>query len=189
MKRPGFFEGVGVALAVSIVGSVLFSVLATLFAGGFVLRGLIAALSLLYLLYLLKRSEERVGRITTLTAWLAAALGIWLLGLSLPLYLLAHLGLVWLVRSLYFHAGLIAAFADLGLALFGVAAALWAWLTTGSLGLSLWSFFLVQALFVLIPARFKRRKELSAGSQAEADRFQHAYRVAEAAVSKLSSTH
>jgi hypothetical protein len=188
MKRPDFFEGVGVALAASVGGGVIFTVLVTLFAGGFVLRGLIAALGLLYLIYLLRRSAERVGRITTLTLWLVAALVIWLLGLSLPLYLLAHLGLVWLVRSLYYHAGLIAALADLGLALFGLAAAVWAWLVTGSLGVSLWCFFLVQALFVLIPARLKSKTARSTASAAEADPFQHAYRTAQAAVAKLSST-
>ncbi|MGD8910278.1 MAG: hypothetical protein PVF13_02335 [Chromatiales bacterium] len=188
MKRPGFVEGVGVALAASVGGGVIFTVLATLFAGGFVLRMLIATLGLLYMLYLLRRSSERVGRITTLAVWLLAALGIWLLGLSLPLYLLAHLGLVWLVRCLYFHAGLIAAFADLGLVLFGLAAAVWAWLVTGSLGISLWCFFLVQALFALIPARLKSKTARNTPSAAEADPFQHAYRTAEAAVTKLSST-
>ncbi len=187
MKRPGFFEGVGVALAASIGGGVLFTVLAGLFAGGFVLRGLVALLGLLYVSYLLRRSKERVGRVTTLSLWLVAALGIWLLGLSLPLFLLAHLGLIWLVRSLYFHAGLIAAFADLGLLLFGLAAAVWAWLETGSLGLSFWCFFLVQALFVLIPAQLRRGRSRSPASAAEADPFQQAYRTAEAAVTRLST--
>jgi hypothetical protein len=187
MKRPGFFEGVGVALAASVTGGVLFTVLAGLFAGGFVLRGLVALLGLLYVIYLLSRSAERIGRITTLSAWLAAALGIWLLGLSLPLYLLAHLGLVWLVRSLYFHAGPITALADLGLTLFGLAAAVWSWLHTGSLGLSLWSFFLLQALFTFIPAQFRRGSSRNPASAAETDPFQQAYRTAEAAVAKLST--
>jgi hypothetical protein len=186
MKRPSFFEGVGVALAASLVGGVLFTVLATLFAGGFVLRGVIAALGLLYLLYLLRRSAERVGRVTTLTLWLVAALAIWLLGLSLPLYLLSHLGLLWLVRSLYFHAGLIGAFADLGLVLFGLAAAVWAWLVTNSPALSLWCFFLVQALFALIPARITGKRVGTRASAVEEDPFQHAYRTAQAAVTKLS---
>lgn len=187
MKRPTFFEGVGVALAASIAGGVLFTVLATLFASGFVLRGLIAGLALVYVLYLLRRSGERVGRLTALAAWLAAASGIWLLGLSPPLYVLAHLGLVWLVRSLYFYSSLISAFADLGLLLFGLAAAVWALLATGSLGVGLWCFFLVQALFVVIPARIKRRS--AQRTVADADRFQRAYRVAEAAVTKLSNSH
>ncbi len=187
MKRPTFFEGAGVALAASVAGGVLFTVLATVFAGGFVLRGLIASLGLLYVLYLLRRSKERVGRVTTLAVWLAATLSIWLLGLSLPGYLLAHLALIWLVRSLYFHASLIATFADLGLVLFGLASAVWAWLVTGSLGISLWCFFLVQALFGLIPASIKRRSALSVAASAETDPFQRAYRTAEAAVSKLYS--
>ncbi len=186
MKRPGFFEGVGVALSASLAGGVLFTALADLFAGGFVLRGLIALLGLLYVAYLLRRSEERVGRITTLSLWLAAALGIWLLGLSLPLYLLAHLSLVWLVRSLYFHTGPIAALADLGLLLFGLAAAVWAWLETGSLGLAFWCFFLVQALFVLIPANLRRGPSRRSAAATEADPFQQAYRTAEAAVARLS---
>ncbi len=185
MKRPSFFEGVGVALTASIGGGVLFTVLITLFAGGFVLRALIAALGLLYVLYLLRCSEERVGRISAVAVWLAAASGIWLLGLGLPLYLLAHLGLVWLVRSLYFHASLIGAFADLALVSLGLAAGVWGWLTTGSVGIGLWCFFLVQALFVLIPARIKPRSAQPAAAQT--DRFQHAYRAAEAAVAKIST--
>jgi small-conductance mechanosensitive channel len=187
MKRPGFFEGVGVALVASIAGGLLFTVLATQFTGGFALRAVIAVAALGYLLYLLKRSGERVGRITTLTLWLAAALAIWLLGLSLPLYLVAHLGLIWLVRSLYFHTGPLAAAADLGLVLFGLVAAFWAWLVIGGLGISLWCFFLLQALFVHISAGLPHKTAKHWGSAAETDPFQQAYRTAEAAVAKLSS--
>jgi hypothetical protein len=188
MKRPSFFEGVGVALGASLAGGVLFTLLATLFAGGFLVRSLIAALSLLYLLYLLSRSRERVGRVTTLAVWLATSLVIGLLGLSLPFYLLAHLGLIWLVRSLYYHASLIAALADLGLVLLGLAAAVWAWLVTGSLGIGLWCFFLMQALFVFIPAQLKRRSSKPSVTDLEADPFHHAQRTAEAALSQLANT-
>jgi hypothetical protein len=188
MKRPGFFEGVGVALAASVVGGVLFGALATVMAGGLVLRGLIAGIALLYLLYLLARSGEPVGRITTVAAWIVAEAGIWLLGLGLPHYLLAHLGLIWLVRSLYFHASLLSALADLALVLFGFAAAVWAAVETGSPFLGLWCFFLVQALFVAIPQRLPPRSAKAATPDA-ADRFQHAHRAAEAAITKLSSTH
>ncbi len=187
MKRPGFFEGVGVAIVASAVGGVLFGVLTPLFAGGFVLRVLIAGLGFLYVLYLLRRSDERVGRITTLSIWTMAAVAIWLLGLSLPLYLLAHLGLIWLVRSLYFYSSLFSAFADLGLVVFGFAAAVWAALETGNLFLSFWCFFLVQALFVLIPGSLKRKVGKGASTLDADDRFLHAYRVAETALTKLST--
>ena len=187
MKRPSFFEGVGVALAASAVGGVLFTVLATLFAGGFVLRVLIAGMGLLYVLYLLRRSHERVGRITTIALWLVAAGSIWLLDFGLPLYLAAHLGIIWLVRSLYFYSSLFAAAADLGLVAFGIAAAFWAVLATGNWFLGFWCFFLVQALFVVIPTRFRRPGKRGVANPVVEDRFQHAHRVAEAALTKLSA--
>ena len=94
MKKPTFFEGVGVAFIVSAAGGVLFGMLSTLFAGGFVLRLLIAGIGLAYLLYLLSRSQERVGRITIIAAWAVAAVAIWFLSPSFALYLLLHIGLI-----------------------------------------------------------------------------------------------
>ena len=187
MKRPGFFEGVGVALGASITGGVLFAALTTVFAGGFVLRALIAGMGFLYILYLIRRSSERVGRVTTVALWFAAAVSIWLMGLGLPLYLMAHLGLIWLIRSLYYYSSLVSAGTDLVLVALGFAAAVWAALETGNLFLSFWCFFLVQALFVLIPNRLKRPSNRSALSAVTEDRFQHAHRVAEAALTKLST--
>jgi hypothetical protein len=187
MKRPTFYEGVGVALIVSVATGILFPVLVTLFSEIFVLRSLIAGVGLAYLLYLLKRSDERVGRITTLVVWWIVTTLIWSLGLSLPLYLLAQLGLIWLTRSLYYYSSLLAALADLGLVLFGAAAATWAWLTTHSPWTTLWCFFLVQALFVFIPSRIDGRWTKSKPEMGQ-DRFQRAYRVAETALTKLSNT-
>lgn len=187
MKRPGFYEGVGVALVAAIGGGILFTALTTMFAGGFVLRVLVAGMGLLYLLYLLRRSEERVGRLTTLVVWVVAAAGIWLLGLSLPLYVIAHLGLLWLGRSLYFYSSLFSAFADLGLLGLGLAGAVWALFGTGNPFLSFWCFFLIQALFVFIPSHWKRSNKSLATSTEVEDRFQHAHRVAEASLTRLSA--
>ena len=187
MKRPSFMQGVGVALVATLGVGVLFSALTTVFVTDFVLRLLIAGMGLLYVLYLLRRSGEKVGRFTSMSVWLAAAVGIWLMGLSLPLYLMAHLGLIWLLRSLYFYSSLISALVDMGLVLFGLAAAVWAMLQTGSLFLSVWSFFLVQALFVFIPNTWKRAsKPVTAVNVAE-DRFQLAHRTAQAALTKIST--
>lgn len=187
MKRPGFFEGVGVALVASAIAGVLFSVLATLLPGGLVLRALVAGLALAYLLYLLQRSGERVGRLSTIALWALATVAIWLAGLGLPAYLLAHVSLLWLVRSLYFHASLLAACADLGLALLGLAAAVWAARTSGSVFLTFWCFFLVQALFIAIPARRVPPAEAHAEGGDGGERFQRAHRAAEAALTKWST--
>ena len=186
MKRPGFMEGVGVALGASVAVEVLFSTLATLFAEGFALRLLIAVMGLFYLFYLLYRSGEKVGLITSITVWLIAAAVIWLAGLSLPLYLLLHLGLVWLIRSLYFYSSLISALLDFSLVGLGLASAVWAVSHTGTLFLGVWCLFLVQALFVFIPNSWKRSTHRKMVANSTETRFQSAYEVAEAALIKLS---
>jgi hypothetical protein len=55
--------------------------------------------------------------------------------------------------------------------------------------LGIWCFFLVQALFVAIPKRINRKPGAVPAGHESADRFQHAYRAAETAVRKLSSSH
>ncbi|MET0070556.1 MAG: hypothetical protein ABW096_10990 [Candidatus Thiodiazotropha sp.] len=187
MRRPGYMEGVAVALVASLGVGVLFTALTSLFAPGFVLRILIALMGLSYVFYLLRRSGEKVGRITTMALWSMSAALIWLMGLSLPFYLLAHLGLVWLIRSLYYHASLISALLDLALVLFGLAVAVWAMLQTESLFLTVWSFFLVQALFVVIPNSWKQAEKPGTIPNLADDSFQQAYRTAQAALTKLST--
>jgi hypothetical protein len=183
MRRPSFLEGVGVALVASVAGALAYAALTLVAVPGAVLRLVVVGLGLAYLLYLLGRSEERVGRVTAVAAWALAAVLLWLAEPPLGLYLLGHATIVWLVRSLYFHAGILPALADLGLSGLGFVAAIGAAVQTGSLLLSLWSYFLVQALFTAIPTR-------AAGGTApvnEDDAFERAHRVAEAAVRRLSA--
>jgi hypothetical protein len=187
MKHPTFFEGVAVALAASLVGGVSYTALTSVFASGWVLRLLIVGISLAYVLYLLGRSRERVGRMTALAAWAVAALAIWLMEPPLLPYLLVHLSAIWLIRSLYFYSSVLSALADLGLTALSLAAAIWAATQSGSLLVSIWCFFLVQALFVFIPTRLNRKSEEKQTDRASEDRFQGAHRAAEAALRKLSS--
>jgi len=189
MKQPTFFEGVALALVASLLGSTLYSVLSAVFPADAVLRLLIAGIGLAYVFYLLSRSHERVGRVTVIAGWTLATGIIWFIEPPLTLYVLVQLGLIWLIRSLYFYSSVLSALADLGLNGLSLAAAIWAAGQTGSVFLSLWCFFLVQALFVAIPTRLSRgNRETPAGLENE-DRFQRAHRAAEAAVRKLSSNH
>ncbi len=183
MRRPTFLEGVGVALAASLAGALAYAALTQMATPGSVLRIVVAGLGLAYLLYLLGRSEERVGRVTAVAAWTLAAALLWLAEPPLGFYLLGHAGVVWLVRSLYFHAGVLPALADLGLSGLGLIAAIGAAVQTGSLLLSLWCYFLVQALFIAIPTRAGVRP----APAREDDSFERAHRVAEAAVRRLSA--
>ncbi|AKH20114.1 hypothetical protein [Sedimenticola thiotaurini] len=189
MKRPTFLEGVGIALAASLTGSILFSALSPVMPDLPLLKLLIAGLGLAYSLYLFRRSSERLGRLVTAVVWLICAILIGLLDPPLTLYLALHIGLIWLIRSLYFHSSPLSALADLGLSGLGLAAAIWAALHTGSLLLTIWCFFLLQALFSAIPADLKKTTRDNRSSGHSTDRFQQAEQAAEAALCRLTSMH
>jgi hypothetical protein len=187
MKQPTFFEGVTVAIVASVIGSGLYTVMISVFPGSAVSRLLIAVLGLGYVVYLLSRSRERIGRLTVSVAWFLAAGILWIIDLPLTPYLLIHIGLIWLIRSLYFYSGVIPALADLGINAVSLTAALWALSHSQSVLLSIWSFFLVQALFVFIPNRLRQSSGGWQSNRIDEDRFQRAYQAAEAALRKLSS--
>jgi hypothetical protein len=185
-RMPTLGTSLAAAFVLSACGAALLAALTPWLGSGTALRFTVAALGFSYVLYLIARSGERVGRLTTLAGWVAVASMVWLAGLPLPGYVLAHLGLVWLVRSLYYYSGVLPALADLGLTALGAAFAAWATLRAESAWLALWCFFFVQAFHVAIPTSLARG---AAPAQRPADdAFARAHRAAEAAVRRLSST-
>ncbi|MFW2440401.1 MAG: hypothetical protein ACN4GR_13645 [Arenicellales bacterium] len=186
MKRPSFIEGAIFALAVSTVGSVLLPVLSWTLPTATVLRLLIAGIGFSYVIYLLSRNDERIGRVTTIVVWSVAAMAVWIFAPSIVLYALLHLALVWLVRSMYFYSSALSALLDLGLSGFSLATTLWVASWTGSFFMTLWSFFLMQALFVAIPSSWKSGSARVNRPDDSNDRFEHAYHAAQSAVRKLS---
>ena len=124
---------------------------------------------------------------TTVLAWTLVSGAALALPLPLAPFVLVHGGMVWLIRSLYFHAGLVAALADLGLALLGLSAAVWAATQTGSLALAAWSLFLVQALFGLIPSGLARTRRTRSTGPSPTTPSNAAHRGAEAALRRIHS--
>lgn len=187
MKRATFLEGVVLALIAASLGSVASTVLPSVVGTELAFRGLIAGLGVAYVVYLLRRSDERTGRLVTLTAWFLLAGISGLVVDDLLFFLLIHLGLVWFVRALYHQPGPMAALLDLALSLTALLVGIWAYQHTGSVFLSIWTYFLVQALFVAIPSADGRRRGKDADTPAPRDPFQLAYQNAEKALRKLSS--
>ena len=144
MKRPSFFHGVLVAAVLGFFASAIVATLTPFVGFGAVLRLVIPALALTYLLYLFSRSEERVGRVTTLFLWSALAAVTWWVAPPLPLYLLIHVGAIWLVRSLYFYSGVMPALLDLGLSSLSICATVWAIVQSGSVFLATWCFLMAR---------------------------------------------
>lgn len=184
-KAPGFFQGALLAVLLSLGASAVYAVLVPVIGAGASLRLLIALCALVYILYLLSGSRERVGRITVLSVWAAVTGALYLLTLPVLLYAVAQAAMLWLIRALYFYSGVVPALADLGLNALALCAALWAGLHTHSFGVSVWCFFLTQALFVFIPKDTKMPAQRSRPMTGD-NRFEQAYRSAESAVRKLS---
>ena len=191
MKSPTFFRGVVIAFVLSFFGAALFAAMTTVMSSGFALRTVVALVTLAYVAYLLSRSGARVGRITALAISMLAVAIAWGVELPLGLYLIVHVTLIWLVRSLYFYSGVVPALIDLGLNALALAAAVWATLQAGSVFLAIWCFLLVQALHVAIPASMSRdqRGREGVASAASDARFQRARRTAEAAITRLTHEH
>ncbi|MGD2172523.1 MAG: hypothetical protein PVI79_01960 [Gammaproteobacteria bacterium] len=186
MKTPGIIDGVFVAILIAVGAGI-----ASLLLGGFIGRGLLFNLvllwgSLVYLIYLLRRGEARIGRAVTIAGWAALAIACWLFDIPLLYQGLALAGFIWLVRSLYFHNSLLSAALDFGIVATGVAAGGWALVNTGSPAAALWSFFLLQSLFCWIPDPAQTREAGNRLQRQDLHRFQSAHRVAVDAVRKLS---
>jgi hypothetical protein len=190
MKRPGFFQGVLVAVALALAAGIAGAVLAPLMGLPVTVRLLIPALGLGYLLYLFSRTPGRrermkTGRITALSAWATMALACAWLAPPLSLYLCIHAGAIWLLRSLYFYHGVLPALLDLALSAASVVVTAWAALHSGSLFLAAWCFFLVQALFAAIPPAIRPRQRTAATATEHNENFERARRQAEAALHQL----
>lgn len=182
MKSATFLEGIILALVFSLVGVIGFTSLSPVIESERAICLIIALLSLGYVVYLLNRSCERIGLLTTVVTWSIITIAAFIFIPSPLLFLTIQLGLIWIIRCLYYYASVLSALADLVLVSFSLMAAIWATDQTGSIFLSIWCCLLVNALFVFIPADMQQRSSRPAAMPVETDRFQQAYQVAESAL-------
>ncbi|MGB5211641.1 MAG: hypothetical protein WBN31_11440 [Gammaproteobacteria bacterium] len=199
MKRgPGFLHGVALALVLAFAGAAVFASLTSLMPVAGALRFVVSALALAYAVYLLRVSNSHTGRIAALAVYLtASALALWIAP-GVPELMILHTLMIWLIRSLFFHDGVLAALADLGLSGLALAGAVWAVSSSGSVFLALWSFFLVQALFVALPGAVSGSQAATIAAATGSTRntsacgttiagFERAHRSAENALRRLSA--
>jgi hypothetical protein len=147
-----FLREAAFGFVVSVVAAVAATTLTFVLPAGMVVRALVAGIGLALVLRALSRSNEKTGRIVTISLWLAAAAAAWLSGIGLPAYLAIHVLSVWLVRSLFGCARALEAGLELALALLAASFAIFAAVRTDSVFLASWSYLLVMALGVGIPA-------------------------------------
>lgn len=187
VKRPGFVEGAGVALVAALASSAMMLVFAGMVTGPLLLRALVAALGLGYLLYLLVRTNTRVGKVSTMLVW-ALLTGVTLvLNPPLLVHLCTQVGLVWLLRAFCVQRSVLPALADLGLCALSVAVAVWAAERTGNVFMAAWCLLLVQAAYVAIPRRNRAVAHSKPSRNSDDERFAAAQRMADVALRRLSS--
>ena len=184
MNPRKFSHGVVMAAALATVAGVAVAGLLPFVGFSAVARLLIPGLALAYVLFLLRGSNEPIGRLTTLVAWTTVSIVTWWFSPALPLYLLVHVAMIWLIRSLYYYSSFLPAIADAGIGALSVASLTWAATRSGSVFLATWCFFLVQALSAMLPLRRASRPPTDA---TEDSRFQDARRQADAALRQLYS--
>ena len=187
MSKPSFWRSVLLALALSIVGAVLHSVLAGIFGRGLSLRLVVLAVSAIYVLGLLHASPLRSGRVVAAIAWLVLAGLLLAFNPALVVWLILQTAFIWLLRGLQAYDSPIAAGIDALLCAFALSAAVATAIHSHSLLLTLWSYFLVQALHVFVPRRLQPHSPAPTVAGSDSDDFDSAYRNAEMALRRLST--
>src|SRR5262245_2917295 len=190
MHRPTLLEGVLVALVLSLSVNPLVVFVQLAIGSLLAWKMVVMIIAYTYICYLLARSGRRSGRVTLGLLALTVLLASLLFNLRLPTILLLCVTLMWAMRSFAYSRSLVSAGLQGGVYVLGWGAALMVYGHSGSLALAIWSFFLVQAAFVLIPAQFLRRSAAPSDTTlgSAPDGFGRAYHAAEQALERLMTT-
>lgn len=183
MNALSFWRGVLLAFVISVVCTVLHTVLAEVLGSASSLRLVVLGSASIYVLALLAHGPRHSGRVVAALAWMGLAGLLLVFNPPLTLWLLLQTGFIWLLRSMQRYDNLIATLVDALLSGFALAAALATAQHTHSLLLSLWCYFLVQALVAFVPIRPTRVAQVSCDRQTD---FDTSYRNAETALRNLS---
>ncbi|HSX60194.1 MAG TPA: hypothetical protein VLF18_08350 [Tahibacter sp.] len=187
MKRPSLRREIGIAVALSLAGAVGFRALALFVGASSALRLTVLTVGTIYVIALLSAAPMRAGRLVVAIVTVGLGAGLIALDPPLPAWVLALTAGFWLLRCGYLHDGLGAAVKDAALSTFSIAAASYGAMHSRSLFLALWAYFLVQALWTLIPAA--AAATTASPDDGGASRFDQAERTAEAALRRLTLRH
>ena len=188
-RTPSFLGEAAFGFVLSLVAAAVALTSSFVLPAPIVMRLIVAGLGLTLVLRAIGRSGEKTGRVVTVAVWVAAAAGVWFIDAALPTYVAVHVTLVWLVRSLFSYSRLVDAGLDLGLSLLALCLAVFAAVRTESVFLATWTFLLLQALQVSIPALATRltaptEREMPAGDPNRG--FADAFKAADEALHRIA---
>ena len=129
-----------------------------------------------------KTGRFAVGAIGALILGLGLAIGI-----SWTLMIAVATGLIWITRSVFAYSSILGAVADALLCIAALGLATGAYTMTGSFVWAIWCFFLVQAMFAVIPAAGPPvNPGAASGAAGPGDTFTRAQAAAEMALRQIA---
>ena len=186
MKRPTILAGIAFAFGVAVFAMPAWWGLRVALPAALAFRVVTLSGYLAYCAYLLRTAQTRVGALSLAAANLVMGLGLAFLPISTPTVVGALALLVSLNRSLLFQRSLVAMALDGVTSVAGLVFAGYLFNQTASVPAALWSFFLVQSVFVVIPPRLPEESGMPSRVEAGgADAFVHGQRQAEAALERI----
>jgi hypothetical protein len=181
VKGLSFTRGVVFALGFAFLSSVAFTLVGPGMPHHALVWLLVPSLCFAYLLSIGQHRYRKAGWASSLVLWCAFALLLWVVSPSLTDYLLLHVAALSSMRGLFFHKNLLSVLMDFALSLLALGTSFWAASHTGSVFLSVWCFFLVQAAFVAIPG-CRTATSTRSGTASNSQQFDLALRKAEEAL-------
>jgi len=181
-----FTRGVLMALGFAFLSSVAFNVIGPGITFQTLVFLLVPILSFVYLLSIGKYRHRKSGWASCLVLWCVFTILLWALSAYLIDFVLLHAMALSALRSMFFHKNILSVLMDFALTVLAVCTSIWAVSYTGSIFLSVWCFFLVQAAFVAIPI-WASLKSVNTKPSSNSQAFDVAHRKAEEALQKMSS--
>ena len=187
MKRPSILSGLAFALIATVFAVPVWWGLQTALPFSLAFRLTLLSASLAYCFYLLRTVQNRVGTLSLATANLVIGMVLCCLPVTTPSVAGALAVVITLNRSLLFHRSLIAIAFDGLVSLLGLILGSYLFAKMGSIPAVVWSFFLVQSLFVMIPRRLSEKAHPFPAREDEEqlDPFLRGQRQAEAALKQM----
>ncbi len=182
MNKFTFTCSAWVGFILSIIGVGGLTVLTLFLPSHTAMQIIVCLIAGLYAAYLMHCSKAKSGRLLTPILWLFVS-AVSFYTADLLTFALMQASFIWLVRCLYFHAGVLPALVDAALTLCSFGVAIWA-LGNSNWMLAFWSFFLVQSLSVWIP----QPRTPARDRHHTTDDFARAAANAEAALKRITSS-
>lgn len=185
MKRPNILTGIAFAFVVAVFTVPAWWGLKTALPFFLAFRLITLGAYFAYCFYLLKTARSRIGTLTLATVNLVVGVALSALPVTNSLVVVALVAMVTLNRLLLFQRSLVAVALDGLLSIAGLMFAGYLFSRTGSVPAALWSFFLLQSVFVMIPRSSSVTSPGGPDETENVDLFVRGQRQAEAALERI----